>query len=98
MIYIDEFIGHEIAVYETPNRDEKNIKGHVADETRNMIIIDVNGYIKKIPKYHRKFVIDGKNIIDGSLILFRPEDRLKEYRRILKKLGVERNDSKKHRN
>ncbi|PYB67714.1 MULTISPECIES: ribonuclease P protein component 1 [unclassified Thermoplasma] len=85
MIYFDEFTGMDISVIDSPNRTEIGKKGLVSFETKNMLEIDTGGRRIKIAKHLRRFKINDR-YVDGDLINMRPEDRLKEYRRILRDL------------
>jgi RNase P/RNase MRP subunit p29 len=54
---------------------ERDTKGLVIDETKNTLLIDENGKIKRIIKDKNRFVVytDGKTIkIRGSDIVMRP--------------------------
>ncbi|MCY0852021.1 MAG: ribonuclease P protein component 1 [Thermoplasma acidophilum] len=85
MIYLDEFTGMELSIVDSPNRSEVGRTGLVSFETKNMLEIDTGRRRIKIPKHLRKFRINGQ-FVDGDLINMRPEDRLREYRRILRDL------------
>jgi ribonuclease P protein subunit POP4 len=77
-----EFIGHEIEILGASQKSLVGVRGIVVDETRNMLIIHVGGEDMKIPKKYTVFRIITKNdvVIDGSKIMFRPEDRIKKIR------------------
>ncbi|BAB59479.1 hypothetical protein [Thermoplasma volcanium GSS1] len=87
MIYISEFIGRHVEVIQSSNRYDVGISGQVSFETKNTFEITKGTGKVIVPKEGRIFTFDGKFKVDGSLINYRPEDRLREYRKILKKLG-----------
>ncbi len=57
------------------------MKGKVADETKNMIIIKTEKGVKKLEKKSHSFVFtlpDGKKVrVSGSLLIARPEERIR---------------------
>jgi len=74
-----EFIGLETRVY-SKDKNKQKINGKVVDETKNLMLIEKNGEIKKIPKKEAmfEFKIGKKTVkVDGKKILFKPEQRLK---------------------
>lgn len=58
------------------------LRGRVVDETRNMLIVDVSGREKMIPKQGSRFRFDvqGGTEVEGDEIRHRPEDRIKKAR------------------
>ncbi|MGP6207289.1 ribonuclease P protein component 1 [Cuniculiplasma sp. SKW3] len=84
-----EFLGRRITVMESTNPTVQKMSGYVLNETKNMFIIDVKGREIKIPKSICRFSIDmgsEKLVIDGKFICYRPENRIKELRRITKNI------------
>ncbi|RLE63822.1 MAG: ribonuclease P protein subunit [Thermoprotei archaeon] len=77
-----ELIGLRIEVIESPNSFQKGIRGEIIFETMNTLIVDTPKGRKVIPKKDRVFKIwlpDGIAVlIEGNIILGRPEDRLKK--------------------
>ncbi len=74
-----ELIGLDVEVVESKNKKQVGIKGRVVDETKNTLVI-FDGREKRIEKKSAKFAfkVSGKKIIvDGSLLVARPEDRIK---------------------
>ena len=71
-----ELIGETIEVVGSTNKSLVGFKGKVVDETKNMIIIK-NEKMKKIMKNQVTIKLNG-NLIDGKLLVGRPEDRLKK--------------------
>ena len=76
-----EFIGLNVKVVNSSNRDNVGIEGKVLDETRNTILIFHKNKKKKIIKTTSIFnfsMPDGTIIeIDGKAIIRRPEARIK---------------------
>ncbi len=76
-----ELIGLPVEV-ESPGA---HMKGTVVDETRNMLVIDVNGADKKIPKGSASFIFtlpDGRRVkVLGDLLLSQPENRIPKRKR-----------------
>jgi len=77
-----EFIGLKVEIVESKNRYLKGLNGEIIWETSKMIIIRKNRKIKHIPKNICNFLFylpDGKKIIvDGNLLVGRPEKRIKK--------------------
>ncbi len=71
-----ELIGLPVEV-ESPGY---RLKGVVVDETRNMLVIDVNGTDKKVPKHAGAFIFtlpDGRRVRAlGTLLQSQPENRI----------------------
>ncbi len=81
-IISQEFIGTTGKVANSTHSGYLGITGQVVDETRNTFVFQHNGKMKRIAKdssvFNFKFS-DGTIIeIDGSLLVGRPEDRLKK--------------------
>jgi len=79
----DELIGQKVTIKDCSDPEWNNTTGVIIDETKNMFLIEVDEKRKKIAKKIAKFqfeVDDEKIIIDGSKILYRPEDRIKKIR------------------
>lgn len=59
------------------------MKGCVVDETKRMLVIDVDGGKKRLPKCACVFefiVGGGRERVRGTEIEFRPEDRIKRVK------------------
>ena len=65
-----EFIGKIVKVV------NKDIQGKIINETKNTFIIKQKNSKKIIQKKNNSFEIENK-IIDGSMILMRPEERIR---------------------
>ena len=78
-----EFIGLEIEIIKSTNHSLNGLKGVVVDETKNTLIIETNEGRKSLLKQqiHFGFTYDQKKyVIDGKMICFRPEERIKKIK------------------
>ncbi len=82
--YAIEFIGLQVKVVKSTAKERIGISGFVIDETKNLFVIEKkDGKEVRIPKVSTlfKFVKDKISFeIDGSKVLFRPEDRPKKVK------------------
>ncbi len=79
-----ELIGLEIEIVESKNKSLKGLKGKIIDETKNTITIE-DDKTRKIMKSQimMKTKIENKEyLIDGRILIGRPEDRIKKLRKI----------------
>ena len=75
-VYPSEFIGEEIEVVDSTNKSLIGLCGKVVDETKNTIIIEIQG--KKIILLKSSISIKFRNLlIEGKDIIKRPEERIK---------------------
>ena len=77
-----ELIGLQVRVVRSSDPSQRDLSGRVVDETRNMLVVEVGGADKRIPKAGSRFRFDiqGGIEVDGDEIRFRPEDRVKKAR------------------
>lgn len=77
-----ELIGLQVHVVRASDPSQRDLSGRVVDETRNMLVVEVGGGEKRIPKQGSRFRFDiqGGVEVDGDEIRFRPEDRVKKAR------------------
>lgn len=83
-----EWIGLRIEVVKSTNPCEVGIRGRVVDETKNTLKIITEKGLKTIAKRGRTFRVKfaGKLIdVEGDLINFRPEERIKRGLMLLKR-------------
>lgn len=88
-VYFHEWIGMNAKVISSPNPTENGIVGTLCNETKNTIEVRKENGVRRIVKNGRVFELsepDKKFRINGSYAVFRPEDRIKERRRIVKML------------
>lgn len=86
-----EWIGLDINVVSSPNKDELGIKGKVVDETLNTFVLDTGSEdnLKTISKCGRTFnikFIEKDMIVSGDYLRYRPEERIKKGILYLKKM------------
>lgn len=76
-----ELIGLDVQILGSTNRSCVGISGKIVDETKNVISIRTAKGDKKIQKNGTIFMFtlpDKKNVkVDGSLLVARPEERIK---------------------
>lgn len=75
-----ELIGLGVEVVNSTNKSCVGIKGIVVNETKNTLEIKTQRGCKKVQKKGTSFVfrLQKKSVkVDGSLIVARPEDRIK---------------------
>ncbi|MEM0155513.1 MAG: ribonuclease P protein subunit [Thermoplasmataceae archaeon] len=85
MSYIGEFIGVRASVKLSSNPTLVNRSGIIVDETKKTLTINNGNRDLVIPKEICLFEMqygEKKITIAGKNILFRPEDRIKEHRKI----------------
>ena len=77
-----ELIGLRVEVLGATDPTQVHLAGRVVDETRNLLVVEVAGATKRIPKQGARFRFDveGGIEVDGDDIRFRPEDRVKKGR------------------
>ena len=79
----DELIGLQVTIKECSDPSWINKSGIVLDETKKTFLIEIEGKQKRIGKKIAKFEFEHngiKTVIDGSKIIFRPENRIKKVR------------------
>ena len=79
----DELIGLQVKIKECKDPTWKGRNGTIIDETKNTLLIEIDDQQKRIVKNTAifEFNIHGKKItLDGSRIMYRPEDRIKKVR------------------
>jgi ribonuclease P protein subunit POP4 len=86
----EEFLGKKITVLKSTNVNITGLEGIVIKETKNTFHILKGDKEKVIPKNVCQFLIekdDKKSFeVEGKIICYKPENRLKELRRINKNL------------
>jgi ribonuclease P protein subunit POP4 len=73
-------IGRHVEVLESSDPGLVGVSGVVVDETKNMLVIDHGGKIKKVPKQICILLVslqNGEKVkINGKKLIGRPEDRV----------------------
>lgn len=75
-----EWIGKEVKIVDSTNKQNIKIKGKIINETKNMFIIKTEQGEKKIMKSNNLFQIEYDNKkfnVKGNALLFSPEERIK---------------------
>ncbi|MEN6395513.1 MAG: ribonuclease P protein subunit [Methanoregula sp.] len=76
-----ELIGLDVLVSGAANPLHKGVNGHIIDETRNLVAIQTQTGIKKIPKLGSIFrlALPDNTLVEiiGSALILAPEKRLK---------------------
>ena len=75
-----ELIGLDVEVLSAPF---SGMSGRVVDETKRTFTIETSGAERTVPKQGNvfRFAYEGRTVdIDGSVIMHRPEDRIKKVR------------------
>lgn len=77
-----ELIGLDVEVVVATDPTLRALSGRVVDETRNMLVIEVQGVEKMVSKKGSRFRFPtrGGVEVEGEDILYRPEDRIKKAR------------------
>ena len=76
-----EWIGLKVKVSKSTDPTLQGLVGIVRDETMNTFTIEVNGKLRQVQKQKTTFraELPTENVeVDGSLLRFRPEDRVKK--------------------
>ena len=78
-----ELIGLRVTVSESSDRKLAGLDGKVVDESRNMLVIESGGSEKNVTKDRCtfKFFLPDPGVwvkVDGSVLVARPEDRIKK--------------------
>jgi len=77
----ETFIGLEVEITEARCKGYIGLKGRIVDETKNTFLLE-NDRTRRVPKKDMKFRIitsDGRRIeVSGSMLMHRPEDRIKK--------------------
>jgi ribonuclease P protein subunit POP4 len=83
MLSKEELIGLTVRINECSDPEWLNRKGVIIDETKNTFLIREKNIKKRIAKNIAKFEFNLNNQkvkINGSKILYKPEDRIKKTR------------------
>ena len=76
-----EWIGLKVKIAKTTDPTLRGLDGVVRDETMNTFTIEANGKLRQVQKQKTTFraQLPTENAeVDGSLLRFRPEDRVKK--------------------
>ena len=76
-----EWIGLKVKIAKSTDPTLQGLEGVVRDETMNTFTIETNGKLRQVQKRKTTFraQLPTENVdVDGSLLRFRPEDRVKK--------------------
>jgi len=76
-----EWIGLVVKIAKSTDPTLQGLEGVVRDETMNTFTIEANGKLRQVQKHKTTFraKLPTENVeVDGSLLRFRPEDRVKK--------------------
>ena len=79
----DELVGRNVTIKECTDPNWINVSGKIIDETRNTFLIEIGNQQKRIAKNIAIFEFENnreKTVVEGSRLLYRPEDRIKKAR------------------
>jgi len=79
----EEFIGLHVRIKACKDSNWVNRSGLIINETKKTFLIEIDGQEKMIAKKTATFEFDyndKKIILDGSKIVYRPENRIKKVR------------------
>ncbi|MCK4444011.1 MAG: ribonuclease P protein component 1 [Thermoplasmata archaeon] len=79
-IHKHELIGLPAEVVSASHNGYVGMKGLIVDETKNTLVLEVDNVEKVIPKQGTRFRFSTPEDIEvnGSTLLFRPQDRIKK--------------------
>ena len=76
-----ELIGLDVLVSGALNPYHRGVSGHIIDETRNLVMIQAQNGIKRIPKFGTifQFCLPDQTLVEihGSALILAPEKRLR---------------------
>ncbi|MGP6219841.1 ribonuclease P protein component 1 [Caldiplasma sukawensis] len=85
--FCGEYLGKYMEVTSSKNPSLLGVKGTITWETKNMLYLNTGERTLMIPKNIIAFRLEeSSRIVDGRYICYRPEERLKSYRRIKKQV------------
>ncbi len=77
-----ELISLPVKIVQSTDSTQKNLRGKIIDETYNTLKVETKKGEKVIPKKNTVFIFtlpnEVKVQVDGSLLVSRPEDRVKK--------------------
>ena len=79
----DELMGRNVTIKECTDPNWINKSGKIIDETKNTFLIEIENQHKRIAKNTAIFEFEydmKKTIVEGSRLIYRPEDRIKKAR------------------
>jgi ribonuclease P protein subunit POP4 len=83
LITTDELIGRTVTIIECTDPSWVHQTGLIIDETQQTFLIEIENKHKRIAKKNTTFAFEyhgKKTIVNGSRLVYRPEDRIKKTR------------------
>ena len=77
-----EWIGLAAEVLESSDKSRVGLKGKIADETKNLVVMETESGEKKLPKAEVKLMVllgNERVLLDCARFIQRPEDRIKYF-------------------
>ena len=76
MIYPGELVGKSITIVASPHKKWIGWQGKIIDETKSSLLVSDHGTVKRLLKRNLLFKL-GSEIVSGTDLIKRPEERLK---------------------
>lgn len=79
-IHKHELIGLPAEIVSATHKGYVGVKGLIVDETKNTLVLEVDNAEKIIPKKGTRFKLSLPEdvVVNGSALLYRPQDRTKK--------------------
>jgi ribonuclease P protein subunit POP4 len=90
-IVLNELIGLRARVVKCSDKKQEGLEGTVVDETKNTLLLETGGGVKKLVKASStfRFYIPGRSeesfVVDGREISFRPHERIEKSMKFYKR-------------
>ena len=75
----EEFLGRKVIVENHSDQSIAGTSGIVIDETRETMLLSSSGGIKRVSKNNAMFKFED-GVLNGDLLKYRPQDRIKKVR------------------
>ena len=75
----EEFLGRKVIVENHSDQSIAGTSGIVIDETRETMLLSSSGGIKRVAKNNAMFKFED-GVLNGDLLKYRPQDRIKKVR------------------
>src|SRR3989338_6072718 len=81
-----ELIGEKAKVEKASSKDFQGIEGSILDETKNTFVFQTAKGRKIIPKSQCAFRFENGVVVEGKILVSRPEDRTRKIVRVFSKM------------
>ena len=75
----EEFLGRKVIVENHSDQSIAGTSGIVIDETRETMLLSSSGGIKRVAKNNAMFKFED-GVLNGDLLKYRPQDRIKKVK------------------